>query len=266
LIYSFLQSSGSVPLYVAGRAFNNNIPLYISGGFSKGPLTLFTPGHATNNSNITLYEQGHIPVSGNHTLFEKGHMTSNSNLSLYIRTKEWIFYSGNMPLVSFGRTIGTAGGLFGTTTLFTKSDNLSSGNLNLYSKGFEFPKDLTGSINLYVNTKGNADGSITQTQNIPLFVKNAWVSSSSTIPLFMASVLGTTGAIAASSTMNLFINRNVNSYSSNISLFTQGPRQSSQSLNLFLEGMPNYRNNIPLYLQANAQPKNNNLKLYTSGF
>ena len=174
---------------------------------------------------------------------------------------------GNEPTPASGDMVPlflwstTESGIFNTLPLVLPDTNSQiSGVLNLYVGGYQDPQTNTSTLNLYLKSEIP-----TTTNTLDLFVKNNTEQSSGTLSLFLQGVPGSSGYIANSGTMNLFIGRDSESIAHNISMYISGPILSSGTLSLFLKsGSEN--SGIPLFLQANAQPSSGVLKLFTHGF
>lgn len=245
------------------------------GSFHK-PLTIFNTdpigghhqlkisfGDSTNPTGITNDLQ--LSAFDIHVESTGDAVITGSNMNLYMGSVEPNSSSGNIPLYTQGTPIGT-GQLFGTIPLFIDGRNSESGLFNLYIGGKQNPVGINDNLNLFIGESRSVDSSGWVYKTAPLYIANSSVIESNNITFYIhGPQVGSSGFIPASSIMNLFINRQYESVSHNLPLYIAGPSGYNETLTLFLEGQPNSRNNIPMYVQADAQDNTSNIILYTHG-
>lgn len=196
-------SSGSIPLYIAGRqSGTDNIPLFIHGYEpASGSTDLFVGGHVVSSGDIPLFIHGHEEASGSTTLFIGGVRAGQNT-------------SGNIDLFIQGHEIAS-----GNIDLFIGGYNTSSGDTTLFIGGYQ---SVSGDIPLFIYGHDNTSGDI-------LLYINGHIIGSGDIPLFIG------GHIMSSSDTTLFIGGD-ESASSNVDLYIYGRDNTSGSCDLFIHG------------------------------
>lgn len=171
----------------------------------------------------------------------------------------------NMPLFTFGSTPGSTG-LYEETTLYIGGAEFNpSGYMNMFIEGDSVFTD-TRTMNLFMKGLGNESGYQAITDEMTLFIKNAWVVDSGNLTLVAWNQqAGASGSVPISGTMNLFINRQFESLHHNLPLFITGPSGHNDNMTLFMQGLPNHRSGTPLYMHGVGKTTDG-FTLYSHGF
>lgn len=250
-----------------GTPINSGTTLFIHGasGVNNNP-TLFINGLSPDSGELLLYTQGAFLDNGNIPLFIHGKAADSGFMNLYIKGTD--FRASNTTdsiLFTFGATPGSTG-LYDNTTLFIRSDIISTGRMNLFTEGWEPPKSDTNTMNLFLKGLGDQFGFQKFTSTTPLFLQNNTVQNNSGIKLVMWNQqAGESGSVPVSGFMNLFINRPFESRSHNFPMFIAGPSGYSDTMPLFMQGLPNTRSGVDMFIDgigSTTQP----ITLYGHGF
>lgn len=237
-------------------------------------MTLFLDGRQISSGTNDLYIYGHDNESGIASMFLKvidfvpddsGAAMPDTAMNLYLRGPIAHESSGDIPLFMWSTTNPS---IYKSALLYLEGAEGSgqyNNNINFIVKN-ELSESYTSSINTFLKAIGNSDGSITHVDNIPLIVYNNTELSSGTMSLFMNGPSGTDGAIPFSGSMNLFMNRQNESLSHNIQIYIPTPTQTTEDLNMYLDGQPRPTGIIPMYMFAGNSGIDDLVKLYTHGF
>jgi hypothetical protein len=244
-----LDSSGTIPLYTYGHGISNSgTPLFIHGdGPVSGYMPLYTVSAPSHNSGIPLFIRGGIATY----------------MNLFLKAVEPIPDSGDMlPLSIWGTAPGTVG-LRKSTPLYIDGDNHVSGSMNLYIGGNPYIAGQTSNMNLFLETDGDIDenGNVifSLNQTMALYMNNDLIASG--IPMYLEGA----ESQPVSGSMNLYISRATEGVSHVMPLVMNGPSGSTNNVPLFLHAQPNIRNNTTMYISGVAE-QFGTLKTYVHGF
>lgn len=244
----FLQQStadNNTDLFIQGVGLtNNSTDLFIAGGFRFDSTTLYIGGLDTANSGCSLYMDGGI---------------QKATMPLHIYSAPPSQMSGNIPLSIWATTYsGTSNGI----SLFvgeSAPSGVKTAGMNLYVKGPESAR-ITAGMNLFLKREAYAENN-----SLTLYCANEFTGASGNLTLYMSAPSGTLGAIPVSGSMNLFINRSVESVDGGMTMYTSGPQSAQQAVEMYINGGTPYFSSIPLSIDG-IGVKNNAVKFYTHGF
>lgn len=256
--------SNSLRLYTYGEGTESGVvDLYTHGVGARGYLDMFVEGFDVKSSGIDLSIVGHLTESGNIDLFTSGANRSSNSFNMYISGP--VLHSSDASVSMF--TWGTNNnGLFKDINLFVQSfdDPTHYNSLNMTAFGYG-TFDATNSLNLFVKSIGNDDGSIDYSDSINMVAYNTVQSFDSSVNMFTQGSGNTDGAVPYNNSLNLFIHRGEDSTANNITMFVSGPAEYSGTINLFLDGQPSAESGIDLFT-AGYYPSGDSITLYTNGF
>ncbi len=174
--------------------------------------------------------------------------------------------NSNITLFGFGATPGSTG-LYNQFTLFTDGQQQTrSGNMILFIDAFQNPVADNKTMNLFLKALGDESGFQTTTKTTTLFLENTVVADSGNVTLVMWNQgTGESGSIPFSGNMNLFINRQFESTAHRFPLYTAGPSGFNNTLTLFMQGNPNARSGISMFIDAVGK-ETKAVTLYGHGF
>lgn len=248
--------SGAMNLYMnrSSDSLDFNLPLFMDGsgtGYLSGGIDLITSG------NYSSFETT--------DLFTLGVTTDTAEMPLFLNSRDASDASGFFPLFSWA---SENPGIYKFTDLFLQASALSgldTSNIRLFLRQ-DSSLSYTNTMNLFLNSYGNADGSITYYNDIPLTAYNNAVVDSGILTLFMNAPSGTDGAIPFSGTMNLVMWREIESAALNMPFYTSGPEGTNSGVDLYLQGQPVPTGTISMYLDGGRDSSTGLIKLYTHGF
>ena len=219
-----------------------------------GSGTLTTVGHGRFINGFSLHIGGHLPASGSMVgLFTQAGVETGPRLNLFIDAD---------PL-SLNKKVD----------LFIEADVVQSGQMNLVSKGggtvegYSFlQSDLanaSGTMNLFVRTPSTylADGTVLTT-NTTLFMKNALVQSTGSVPLTIGETL-----VVSSGIMNLFMSRDSEAVEESTTLYLEvDPPTSSGDTTLFTMGRTVSSGDVTLVIPNTISSASGDILLYVHGY
>lgn len=270
-IHGLDSINSGIPLFIEGHTpINNNFNLFMSGFPVNDAIPLYIPG-GLEASNHPLYMYGFDTITDNHTLFMRGFDTISSGITLYIDGHG--FESGLMPLYTVGQTphanndnfplyiwSTTNSGIMSTNTLFIGDEGNPEPeyNLNLVLGAIATGTD-TDNIPLYIYNDNQ------MTDSVSLFMKNEWVVSSGSLPLYITTPSGTEGSVPNSSTMPLYISRTSEGIDHQLSMYMAAPIAITSGLDFTILGSySGVNDNVNLFLDGAAEEVNY-MEMFTKG-
>ena len=266
------QTFNDVELFMSGSASDWYMNLSVGGSDSfNDSLMVSVLGGVSNNVDLSVYGLG--PINNSANLSVISYLNDSGEFPTYV----YGGMSSDMPLYINAVPAGTSNsdvdifmlgtdedGIFGTLDLFVEGNNSPSGVMNLTIPG-EATYTSTKYMNLFTQAPGNLDGSITTAGYLDFALRNDWSSSNSGLSLFLPTASGTEGAVPVNGSMNMYIGRDSESLSHNLPMALYGPSGENNLVNLFLEGLPNYRDSLEFSISGIEQ-KTDNIRLYLNGF
>lgn len=278
---TFSLSSNTTPLYIfSSIPESSGTDIYVSGSpnFINDSTTLYTKNSENALNNTSLYVGGLDYSNNNATQYLYGYDTSNSGTNLYLRGKD---------TVSSGNTLYTNGteADFGGINLvcqaagnpISKGTNIfmwasTSGTYGIYNStpmtvyntvttdprnGINFSitapnGDYSEGINLVV---GNVENRLNL--GTTLYIDGPEGIITSGLSMYINTPVGTTGTVPFDGGMNMFINRLVDSYATNTTLYLKAPEGDNSYTPMYINGANIITNNTSAYIEGSGVPTSN---------
>ncbi len=260
-----LIASGQFSENISGDwgTFNKSLTVFNTNPIGNDPELNIQFGSETNPSGLNGLDLSafDIQVESTGSILKVG-----ATMSMFISVKELSSSSGNiLGLYTKGTPVGT-GNLFEETTLFIDGGNTPSGLMNLHVGGWADPEQTTATMPMFIGDPTNSAFSGWEYKLTTLFIENNTLSDSSGITMFIEGPVGNSGWIPNSGSMSLFINRQFESTAHRMPLYIGGPLQTNDNTPLYISGSNVPPSSISLFIQADAQPNNSTIELYSHGF
>jgi hypothetical protein len=167
---------------------------------------------------------------------------ASQTLNLFAAADPIPTHAGSITLFAAGHSAGTTGGLLSSVLMYAAGwDNPPYTTLNMYASGYMPPQGTSGVMNMYA-----VGGHPSLPGSVPLYAENAYGSASSDVLMYAAGDGVTPGALPASATLNMFVQRGpqdgVFMYAENkgvsgdVDLFARGSPQAVGQVQMFAYG------------------------------
>jgi len=231
-------------LFIEGNDnIDNNCTLYISGGFESSSLDLYLKGLDSTSESTTLVINGGI---------------SYAAMPLHIYSSPPSLQSGSFPLSIWATNKSGTRDDF-TLYIGEYASGVRPESMNLVLQG-QANGNSYAAMNMFLESRvpSSNDG-------FTLVCNNFAGLQSGNINLFLQTKSGTFGAIPGSASMNLFLNREIESTAHNLALYLKTGETTNNNTTLFIDGANKTSEHTTLHIDGIGL-LNETVKLYTNGF
>ena len=251
--------TGLVPLYIKNdtRTSNKGINLLIKSTISEsGILPLSIDGGGTDNRSgiLPLVVYSTTAQNSGITLFTQS-AQGYSTLPLVVGSHSGLIATDNLELTIFS---SENSGFFGAVPITLLSDNFNA-SMNLFIKNDDSNSDI-GSLNLFVANDTTSNNYCT------LFASNTNGTVNSGVHFYIGGDGVNQGAFVGTGSMNLFLNREIESIGTGVTFNISGPSGIISSVPLLISGGNSIYNSCTLSVPATLSRPSGNISIYTHGY